>query len=146
MDKTKNLLEVRNLTVHYETDEGICEAVNDISFDIHPGEILGVVGETGAGKTTIALSIMGLLPKPPAHVISGSIKIEGNEMLSEKPEAKGFFDFARKKARKRDEKRLESIYRTIRGKKGFHDVSGSDDCTEPGIICRRSDRRGDSDS
>ena len=53
MDKTKNLLEVRNLTVHYETDEGICEAVNDISFDIHPGEILGVVGETGAGKTTI---------------------------------------------------------------------------------------------
>lgn len=117
MDKTKNLLEVRNLTVHYETDEGICEAVNDISFDIHPGEILGVVGETGAGKTTIALSIMGLLPKPPAHVISGSIKIEGNEMLSEKPEAKGFFDFARKKARKRDEKRLESIYRTIRGKK-----------------------------
>ena len=54
MDKTKNLLEVRNLTVHYETDEGICEAVNDISFDIHPGEILGVVGETGAGKTTIA--------------------------------------------------------------------------------------------
>lgn len=117
MDKTKNLLEVRNLTVHYETDEGICEAVNDISFDIHPGEILGVVGETGAGKTTIALSIMGLLPKPPAHVISGSIKIEGNEMLSEKPEAKGFFDFAHKKARKRDEKRLESIYRTIRGKK-----------------------------
>lgn len=90
MDKTKNLLEVRNLTVHYETDEGICEAVNDISFDIHPGEILGVVGETGAGKTTIALSIMGLLPKPPAHVISGSIKIEGNEMLSENRRQRDF--------------------------------------------------------
>lgn len=60
---------------------------------------------------------MGLLPKPPAHVISGSIKIEGNEMLSEKPEAKGFSILPVKKQRKRDEKRLESIYRTIRGKK-----------------------------
>ena len=57
MDKTKNLLEVRNLTVHYETDEGICEAVNDISFDIHPGEILGVVGESGSGKSTMMQSL-----------------------------------------------------------------------------------------
>ena len=145
MDKTKNLLEVRNLTVHYETDEGICEAVNDISFDIHPGEILGVVGETGAGKTTIALSIMGLLPKPPAHVISGSIKIEGNEMLSENRRQRDFSILpvkSEKTGRKTSGKYLQNDSR----QKGFHDVSGSDDCTEPGIICRRSDRRGDSDS
>ena len=54
----KNILEVRNLVVHYETDEAVCEAVNDVSFDIGEGEILGLVGETGAGKTTIGLSIM----------------------------------------------------------------------------------------
>ncbi|MCR1840117.1 ABC transporter ATP-binding protein [Murimonas intestini] len=117
MAENSKLLEVKNLTVHYETDEGIVEAVNDISFHIAPGEILGVVGETGAGKTTIARSIMGLLPKPPAHVISGSIQIEGQEMLSDKPESKGFFDFAQKRARSADERRLERIYREIRGKK-----------------------------
>lgn len=117
MNDSKKLLEVKNLTVHYETDEGIVEAVNDISFDIAPGEILGVVGETGAGKTTIARSIMGLLPKPPAHVISGSIVIDGTEMLSSKPEPEGFLDFTKKRIRKADNNRLEGIYRTIRGKK-----------------------------
>lgn len=117
MNESKKLLEVKNLTVHYETDEGIVEAVNQISFDIAPGEILGVVGETGAGKTTIARSIMGLLPKPPAHVISGSITIEGQEMLSDRPEPKNFFDFAKRRRLKADNRRLEGIYRSIRGKK-----------------------------
>ncbi|MDE7287717.1 MAG: ATP-binding cassette domain-containing protein, partial [Lachnospiraceae bacterium] len=59
----KNLLSVKDLVVHYETDEAVTEAVNDVSFEIKPGEILGMVGETGAGKTTIGMSIMGLLPK-----------------------------------------------------------------------------------
>lgn len=117
MSDSKKLLEVKNLTVHYETDDGIVEAVNDISFNIAPGEILGVVGETGAGKTTIARSVMGLLPKPPAHVIAGSIKIDGTEMLSDKEEAKSFFDLHRKRIRRADENRLEGIYRTFRGKK-----------------------------
>lgn len=117
MSAKEKLLEVKHLTVHYETDEGIVEAVNDLSFDIAPGEILGVVGETGAGKTTIGLSIMGLLPKPPAHVISGSIKIDGAEMLAHSPEPKNFFDFSNKKRRNREEQKLEKIYRTIRGKK-----------------------------
>ncbi|MBR2121407.1 MAG: ABC transporter ATP-binding protein [Lachnospiraceae bacterium] len=113
----KNLLEVRNLTVHYETDEGIVEAVNNVSFDIAPGEILGVVGETGAGKTTIALSIMGLLPKPPAHVISGSIKLDGEEFLPSLPEPEGPFDFAKKGPWKAEQKKLELRFREIRGKK-----------------------------
>ncbi|MCD7997677.1 MAG: ABC transporter ATP-binding protein [Clostridiales bacterium] len=117
MSDNKKLLEVKNLTVHYETDDGVVEAVNNITFDIAPGEILGVVGETGAGKTTIARSIMGLLPKPPAHVISGSIKIDGTEMLSKKPDAKGLLDFHGKRIRKSDDNRLERIYRTFRGKK-----------------------------
>ena len=113
----KKLLEVKDLVVHYETDEAVTEAVNNVSFDLAPGEILGVVGETGAGKTTIGMSIMGLLPKPPAHVIQGSIKFEGQELLAESPEPKNFFDFAKKGHRKREERHLEKVLRTIRGKK-----------------------------
>ena len=75
------LLEVSNLVVHYETDEEVVEAVNNVSFTVNKGEVLGLVGETGAGKTTIALSIIGLLPMPPANIISGSIKFDGEELL-----------------------------------------------------------------
>ena len=77
----KKLVEIKNLIVHYETDDGVVEAVNNVSFDIEKGEVLGLVGETGAGKTTIALSIMNLLPKPPAHVISGEIYLEGQDLM-----------------------------------------------------------------
>lgn len=112
----KALLEVKNLVVHYETDEAVVEAVNDVSFSIVPGEILGVVGETGAGKTTIGMSIMGLLPKPPAHVISGEIKLEGEELLNKKEEPNGFFDFRRRRAYRHEEKRLDKMLRTVRGK------------------------------
>lgn len=75
------ILSINNLTVHYETDEGVVEAVNDVSFQLNRGEVLGLVGETGAGKTTIALSIMGLLPTPPSHVIQGEIKLDDNMIL-----------------------------------------------------------------
>ena len=68
------LLSVRNLTTHYVTREiGTCEAVRNVSFDIHKGETLGLVGETGAGKTSIALSILRLLPVPPAKIVEGEI-------------------------------------------------------------------------
>ena len=76
------IIEVRDLVVHYETDAGIVEAVNDVSFSIRRGETLGLIGETGAGKTSIALSIMRLLPTPPAHVIQGEVFLNG-ESLSE---------------------------------------------------------------
>ena len=75
------LVEIKNLVVHYETDDGVVEAVNDVSLDINKGEVLGLVGETGAGKTTIALSIMNLLPKPPAHV-----KMETDQVQIKKEE------------------------------------------------------------
>ena len=80
MDNTP-VIEVKGLIVHYETQDGIVEAVNNVSFSIGKGEVLGLVGETGAGKTTIALSIMNLLPVPPSHVIQGSIKLNGEELL-----------------------------------------------------------------
>ena len=68
------LLSVKNLTTHYVTREiGTCEAVRNVSFDIHKGETLGLVGETGAGKTSIALSILRLLPVPPAKIVEGEI-------------------------------------------------------------------------
>ena len=78
------IIEIQDLIVHYETDTGVVEAVNNISLVINKGEVLGLVGETGAGKTSIALSIMGLLPKPPAHVIQGSIKLNGDELLGKR--------------------------------------------------------------
>ena len=73
-------VEVKNLIVHYETEEGIVEAVNNVSFSIEKGEVMGLVGETGAGKTTIALSILGLLPHPPARRYSGEIYLDGEDL------------------------------------------------------------------
>ena len=78
------LLEIKNLVVHYETDDAVVEAVNNLSLTIEKGETLGLVGETGAGKTTVALSIMGLLPVPPSHIVSGEILLNGENLLEKK--------------------------------------------------------------
>ena len=64
-------LEIKNLTIHYQTKSGDVHAVNGIDLSIEKGETLGLVGETGAGKTTTALGIMGLVPDPPGKIISG---------------------------------------------------------------------------
>ncbi len=78
---SENVLEVKNLIVHYETQDGVAEAVNDVSFSLKAGETMGLVGETGAGKTTVALSIMGLLPKPAGHIIGGEILLDGKNIV-----------------------------------------------------------------
>jgi peptide/nickel transport system ATP-binding protein len=79
---SENILSVKNLTVKYKSREiGTCHAVNDISFDVARGETVGLVGETGAGKTTIALSIMRLLQSPPALIESGEILLDGENLL-----------------------------------------------------------------
>ena len=75
------LLSVKDLVIHYETEDEVVEAVNKISFDIKKGEVLGLVGETGAGKTTTALGILGLLPAKVGHVVQGSIELEGKDLL-----------------------------------------------------------------
>lgn len=77
----EKLLEIKNLKVQYNTDEAVVYALNDFSLDLGKGEILGVVGETGAGKTTMALSIMKLLPEHVAEVTGGSVTYNGEDVF-----------------------------------------------------------------
>jgi peptide/nickel transport system ATP-binding protein len=76
---TTPLLEVRNLRVEFPTRRGKLVALDDVSFDIAPGEILGVVGESGAGKSLTGAAIIGLLD-PPGHVASGEIRFDGRRI------------------------------------------------------------------
>lgn len=78
----KNILEINNLVIHYETDDGVVEAVNDLSLKLTEGHTLGIVGETGAGKTTLAKGIMGLIPKPPGKVKAGEVLYNDKNLLS----------------------------------------------------------------
>ncbi len=75
------ILEVKDLTVEYTSGKSIVQAVNGLSFSIAKGEALGLVGETGAGKTTTALSIMKLITSPPGRIKSGEILFEGKDLL-----------------------------------------------------------------
>ena len=84
IQNNETVLEVDDLVVHYNTEEGVAEAVNGMSFTLHKGETLGLVGETGAGKTSVALAIMGLLPVPPSQIIRGSIKLNGEELKKDR--------------------------------------------------------------
>ena len=76
-----NVLEVKDLVVRFDTDDGIVRAINGISFNIGRERTLGLVGETGAGKTTTALSILNLVPDPPGVISAGSIILDGKEIL-----------------------------------------------------------------
>ena len=76
------MLDVRDLTIHYETDSGVVHAVEGLNLQLGRGESLGFVGETGAGKTTTALGIMRLIPNPPGRIKSGEILFEGENLLS----------------------------------------------------------------
>ena len=76
---TESLLSVRNLRVEFPTRRGTLVAVDDLSFDIAPGEVLGVVGESGAGKSLTGMAIIGLL-EPPGRVAAGEIRLEGERI------------------------------------------------------------------
>ncbi|BEP29798.1 ABC transporter ATP-binding protein [Helicovermis profundi] len=75
------VLEINDLVIQYITDDGIVEAVNGININLEKGKTLGLVGETGAGKTTTALSILKLIPNPPGKVVSGSIILDGINLM-----------------------------------------------------------------
>jgi oligopeptide/dipeptide ABC transporter ATP-binding protein len=76
------LLEVKNLKTYFYTDDGVSTAVDDVSYDLDKGETLGLVGESGCGKSVSALSIMRLIPDPPGKTIGGEILFEGKSLLT----------------------------------------------------------------
>ena len=78
---SENLLEIKDLSIEFRTYDGVVKAINHMSFDVPKGKTVGLVGETGAGKTTTALSVMGLVPNPPGVITSGSILFEGTDLL-----------------------------------------------------------------
>jgi oligopeptide/dipeptide ABC transporter ATP-binding protein len=77
----RNVLEVRDLVVHYHTSRGAVQAVNGVSFDIREGERLGLVGESGSGKSTIALALLRLI-RPPGRIEGGEMLLDGVDLLS----------------------------------------------------------------
>jgi len=77
----KPILNVQDLTVHFDTDAGPVRAVDRVNFVVRPGEVLGVVGESGCGKSVTASAILRLIPSPPGHIDSGSIHFEGADLL-----------------------------------------------------------------
>ena len=87
MDEKKNdlVLDIRNLTVQYNTYKGTVQAVNGINLQLPKRRAIGLVGETGAGKTTTALAMLNLIPDPPGEIVSGEIFIDGEDILKKSP-------------------------------------------------------------
>ena len=75
------ILSVRGLVTELRTQDGRFNAVDGVSFDLHPGEVLGIVGESGCGKSMTALSILGLVPRPPGRIVAGEVSFEGRDLL-----------------------------------------------------------------
>ncbi len=76
------LLRVRNLVVEFDTDQGVIRAVDGVSFDLQAGETMGLVGESGCGKTVTGLALLGLVPAPPGRIVSGSIEFLGRDLTN----------------------------------------------------------------
>lgn len=81
-EKKSKLLEVRNLRTVFRKDDEDIIAVNNLSFDLDPGEIVGLVGESGCGKSVTALSLMGLVPDPPGKILGGEVLLEGKNLIN----------------------------------------------------------------
>jgi oligopeptide/dipeptide ABC transporter ATP-binding protein len=81
-DSVGPLLEISDLRVYFHTDKGLLKAVDGVSLSAYPGETLGVVGESGCGKSVTAFSILQLVPAPPAKYAGGEIRFEGRDLLS----------------------------------------------------------------
>jgi oligopeptide/dipeptide ABC transporter ATP-binding protein len=76
------ILEVRGLRTHFETERGIVRAVDGVDITVETGQTLGVVGESGCGKTVLAFSLMRLVPSPPGRIVGGSVLLAGRELLT----------------------------------------------------------------
>ena len=103
--ESENLLEISDLHVQYNTDDAVVHALNGLSLKVKKGAKLGLVGETGAGKTTLALSILRLLPARVGEITQGSIVYDKDNLL----------------------KQPESFMLGLAGGEDLHDLSGSHD-------------------
>ena len=83
----ERLIQLKNLTTHFFTPEGVVKAVERVSFGIDKGRTLGVLGESGCGKSVTALTIMRLIPDPPGRILGGEIEFEGSNLLRLSPAA-----------------------------------------------------------
>src|SRR5699024_12547432 len=81
MDKRKIVLDVKDLQTSFITDSGEVSAVDHVDFNIREGEVLGIVGESGCGKSVTSLSVMGLVPSPPGEIIGGEILYKDENLL-----------------------------------------------------------------
>jgi ABC-type dipeptide/oligopeptide/nickel transport system ATPase component len=85
-DQSEPLLKIRDLSVAFEVDEGEVQALDGVNLEVMEGQTLGLVGESGCGKSVTALSVMRLLPKPMGKVLTGSISFQGEDLLKLSPE------------------------------------------------------------
>jgi oligopeptide transport system ATP-binding protein len=76
-----SLLQIKDLRTHFFTDEGVVRAVDGISYDVQEGETMGLVGESGCGKSVSALSILRLIPSPPGKIVGGEVLFDGENLL-----------------------------------------------------------------
>ena len=79
--KVENLLEIKDLDVRFQTENGLVHALRNVSFEVRQGEVLALVGESGCGKSVTALSVMGLLPQPEGIISGGSIHFQGRDLV-----------------------------------------------------------------
>jgi len=84
MKEAAKLLEVKNLKTYFYPPEGVARAVDGISFHVNKGETLGIVGESGCGKSVTSLSIIGLVPRPRGKIVSGEILLDGEDLLKKR--------------------------------------------------------------
>jgi oligopeptide/dipeptide ABC transporter ATP-binding protein len=75
------ILEIRDLTVEFGTEDGVVKAVTGVSYDLYPGEVLGIVGESGSGKSVSMLSVLGLIPMPPGRIMAGEALYKGRDLV-----------------------------------------------------------------
>ena len=83
---TEPVLEVRDLKTWFDTESGLFRAVDGVSFSVGKGQTVGLVGESGCGKSVTSLSIMGLIPMPPGRIAAGEVRLEGRDVLRLKPD------------------------------------------------------------